>query len=166
GDVLAAVLVGDADDRGLLDGRMGVEDVLDLTGPDLEAGGVDHALLPVDDEQPPVFAHESDISGAQFAVRDLLGGGLRIVEVLAYDLRAGDLDLTDFARPDRFAVVVEDADQDVRLGKAAGEVAAVGIHGCLESVRDGRHLSAGLRQSVALADVDARTLLELPDQAL
>src|SRR5699024_12088314 len=51
--------------------------------------GVDHVLLPVDDELPPVFAHESDISGAQFAVRDLLGGGLRIVVVLAYDLRAG-----------------------------------------------------------------------------
>src|SRR5699024_2159625 len=109
---------------------------------------------------------ESDISGVQFAVRDLRSGGLRIVEVLAYDLRAGDRDLTDFARPDRFAVVVEDADQDVRLGKAAGEVAAVGIDGSLEPMRHGRHLSRGLRQSVPLADVDARTLLELLDQAL
>src|SRR3954464_919358 len=48
-DGLAAVLVGHADDRRLADGRVAVEDVLDLTRPDLVARGVDLVLLAVDE---------------------------------------------------------------------------------------------------------------------
>src|SRR5664280_2397279 len=62
---LTPVGVRDADDPGLADRRMGVEDVLDFPRPHLEAGRVDHVLLPVDDVEPAVGVHEADVTGEQ-----------------------------------------------------------------------------------------------------
>ena len=145
---------------------MRVEHIFDLTRPHLESGRVDHVLLPVDDEQPPVLIHEPDISGVQLAIRDLLGRGLRIVEVAGDHLRPGDRNLSDFAGAHRLTVIIEDADHDVRLRQTTGEIPAVRIDRGLETVRHGGDLSAGLREAVALTDIDLRAVLESVDQSL
>lgn len=62
-------------------------------------------------------------------------------------------------------MVIEDADHHVRLRQTAGEVPAVRVDRGLESMRHGGDLSAGLRQAVALTDIDIGTLFEFVDQS-
>src|SRR5207248_9428894 len=62
-DSLAAVLVGNADDRRLLDRLVAVEPVLDVTRPDLVPGGVDLVLLAVDEVEPALLVHEPYVAG-------------------------------------------------------------------------------------------------------
>src|SRR5690349_3787704 len=76
--------VRDADDGGFGDGRVGVQDVLDLAGVDVVAAADDEVLLAVDDEHEAVLVDEAEVAGVQPAVDDGLGGGRRVVVVAAH----------------------------------------------------------------------------------
>ena len=68
----AAIGVGRADDRRLAHAGKGVEHVLDLARPDLEAGGRDHVLLAVDQIEPAGLVEEADVAGVHPAARSAL----------------------------------------------------------------------------------------------
>ena len=68
------------------DALHGESRVLDIDGADPLAAGFHEVLGAVDDQQPAVGRDLGDIAGGEpaFAV-DLLGGGLRVVEIARHD---------------------------------------------------------------------------------
>src|SRR5215218_258041 len=88
---LAAALVGNAYDNGLLDGRVFIEDGFDLCRPDVVAGDVDHALEPVDHEEVTLFVHHPDVAGPQETLAIPLEEGLLVglgpIPVASHHLR-------------------------------------------------------------------------------
>ena len=73
-DLLAVLVVGHAEHRGLAHGRVLVEDLLDLARVDVVAAADDHVLLAVDDEEVAVLVDGRHVAGVQPAVADRLGG--------------------------------------------------------------------------------------------
>lgn len=143
---------------------MGVEDVLDLPGPDLEAGGVDHVLLAVHDVQPARAVHEADVPGAQLPVREGRLGGLGQIPVAGDDLRSAYGYLALFAEGDVVAVLVDDPDDGVGSGDTDGQGPRDGVDGRLVLRRHGGAGRGALGESVAVAYVRAEALAELLDQ--
>ena len=67
---LAEALVGDADHRGLLDGGMAQQRVLDLGRVGVEAADDEHVLDPSDDAQATGVVDRPEVAGAQPARRE------------------------------------------------------------------------------------------------
>ena len=139
-DRLAPLLVGHADDRGLGDGRVLEEAVLDLDRADVLAAGDDHVLLAVGDHD--VRAVEvAAVAGVEPAVDDRLGRLLGLLPVaLEHVVGAGE----------HLALVVDpDAHAD---GGHAGAAEALGPLGG----RRARPTPRGARFMVRSGDVSVR----------
>src|SRR6478736_5751876 len=65
---LAQPRIGNPDDRGVEDLRMGVEDLLDLAREELLAAAVDHLLEAADDAQAAIRVDHPEIAAAEPAV--------------------------------------------------------------------------------------------------
>ena len=64
-DLLAEPLVGNADDGGLGDRRVGVQHVLDLARVHVVPAADDELLLAADDEQEPVLVEIAEVTGVE-----------------------------------------------------------------------------------------------------
>ena len=80
-DRLVADRVGHADDGGIEDGRVVLEDGLDLAGGDVLAGAFDHVLGAIHELEEAVVASPHVVARPQPAVADRRGRGGRISEV-------------------------------------------------------------------------------------
>src|SRR5690606_17114592 len=97
----AGTLVRDADRRRLPDAFHLDNHGLDLVRINIEAGDVDHVLLPVFDIGEPARIHAPDIARAQPAARPHDPRGfLRLAPVAFHHLGAAYADLTGTAGPD------------------------------------------------------------------
>src|SRR5215216_349210 len=157
-DLLAHLVVGDADDGGLGDRGVLVEDLFDLARVHVVAAADDHLLLAVDDEEVAVLVDLAHVAGAEPAilVEDLVRGVVP-VPVALHDIVAADGDLADGVRAlDIVAVVVDELHLDAldRGADRTGLALAVGV------VEGGDR--RGLRQAVALEHLAAEGLLEAP----
>src|SRR5258708_6780500 len=76
--LLAELVGGQADDGRLGDRGMLVQDLLDLARVDVVAAADDHLLLAVHDEEVAIGVHPRQVTSPEPAVRDRLGGGLRL----------------------------------------------------------------------------------------
>ena len=148
---LAPALVGHADDGGLGDGRMRVQDGLDLGRVDVLAAGDDHVLDPVDDAVVALVVALGDVAGAQPPVREGGRGRLRVAPVAREDVRPAH----DAARPSRLPraaprLGVAQRDVDVRVRLPGEAELAARILG-----RQAEHVRRRLGEPVALDDLDA-----------
>src|SRR5579875_2864906 len=107
-DLLAPLVMRDAEHRGLADGRVLVEHLLDLARVDVVAAADDELLLAVDDEEVAVLVDPAHVAGVQPAVDDGLRRGLRPLPVAAHHVVALDHDLADLADGHLGTVVVDD----------------------------------------------------------
>src|SRR5659263_285624 len=80
-DLFAEPLVRAADDGGLGDGGVGVEDLLDLARVDVVAAADDQILLPVDDEQEVLVVLIAQVAGVEPAAAERLLGLRRLLVV-------------------------------------------------------------------------------------
>src|SRR5947209_14731369 len=96
---LAHAVVGDADDRRLLDVRMAQESVLDLGRVNVEAADDEHVLDATDDAEVAALVEHAEVAGARPAVvGQRVGRGLRVVEVAGHHRPALDDDLARLSR--------------------------------------------------------------------
>ncbi len=119
-DRLAPLFVWDADDSGVLDFRMAVKGLLDLTRIDVFAAGNDDFLLAVDDEQKAVVVAPADIAGLQPAVVERIEGGGRIVPITAQQARRVGDDFALNTGRANLAVIVDNLDRGRRRRDAGG----------------------------------------------
>src|SRR5262249_6385683 len=112
GDLLAQHRVRDADHGGLGDGRVLVQDLLDLPRVDVVAAPDDQVFAPVDDEVEAVVVDPGQVTAAEPAVRDRLGGGPGLPPVPLHDVVAADHDPADLAGPHVPAELVDEAELD------------------------------------------------------
>src|SRR5207249_3444075 len=117
---LAPLLVGDAEDAGLGDGRVGEQDLFDLPGVDVEPAGDHHVLGAVEDVDVAVLVHPADVAGVEPSAPQRLGRLVGTFPVSPHHRAAPDADLARRTRFDRPALLVEDADLDAGPGTAAG----------------------------------------------
>ncbi len=94
-DRLAPAFVGSADDGGLGDGGVGVQDVLDHPRVDVEPARDDHVLDPVGDVEVALGVDVSGVAGVQPAFAEGFGGGVGSMPVAAHQLRAARGDFAD-----------------------------------------------------------------------
>ena len=93
-ELLAVLLVGDADHLDVLDVGVGVEELLDLARVDVLAAADHHVLDPADDVAVAVLAHLGEVAGVHPAVGvDRLGGLLRLVPVAEHHRVAAGAEL-------------------------------------------------------------------------
>ena len=97
-DLLHLVRVLDADDAGQEDLFVAVDDVFQLAGIDVVAGGDDHALDALGEVDEAVLVHLAEVTGVQpdaavVVAAEGVMGLLGIVDVLEHDGGAGDADL-------------------------------------------------------------------------
>src|SRR5829696_7900146 len=151
-DLLAHLLVGHRHDRGLGDGGVLVEHLLDLARVDVVAAADDHVLLAVDDEEVAVLVDLRHVPGAEPAVAHDLLGGVLAVPVALHHVVALDRDLADLALLDLVAVVVDDLHLDALDRRADRARLALPV-----GVVERRH-RRGLRQAVTLEDRAAERL--------
>ena len=147
--------MGHGDDRGLADGLVLVEDLLDLARVHVVAAADDQLLLAVDDEEVAVLVDLGHVAGLEPAV--LVDGLLRLLLALPVALHhvvALDGDLADLALVDLVAVVVDHLHLDA-LDRGADRAGLALLVGVVE-----RRHRRGLAQAVALEHVAAEGLLE------
>ena len=97
-DLLHLIRVLDADDAGQEDLFVAVDDVFQLAGIDVIAGGDDHALDALGEVDKAVLVHLAKVAGVQpdaavVVAAEGVMGLLGIVDVLEHDGGAGDADL-------------------------------------------------------------------------
>src|SRR4029434_8757087 len=114
--------VGHADHLDVADGRVPVEELLDLAWIDVLAAADDHVLDPADDVGVAVGVHGRQVAGVHPArLVDGLAGGLGVVPVAEHDhVPAGAQLARGVAGDDPPAVGVDDLDLDVRVNPAYG----------------------------------------------
>ena len=95
---LAAILVGDADDRHFLHGGVLVNRLLDPARIDVEARAEDEILDAVDDIGEAVAIHVGDVAGAEKFAHKGRRGFLGLLPISFHDLRARDANLALFAQ--------------------------------------------------------------------
>ena len=131
---------------------MAGDDLLHLPGPHLEAAGLDHILLAIDDEQVTVFIQITQVAGEKPALAldlvDSLSGGLGPIEVFQHQLWCGQNDLADFTFGQLLLahVCIHNADGDIRDRHAHRPHLVLAIH---RRTHDGHH---GFGQGVAFDD--------------
>ena len=125
--------------------------LFDLAGADVEAAGDDDLFLAVDDGRETVGVHGDDVTGAQPAVDQGLGGLLGISPVALEDLRALDQQFTRLADPHLFLGVVDvhHLHQGGREGHPDGAGSPAGEEGVAESHRGGLGEAVALHQQAA-----------------
>ena len=113
--LLAVLLVGDADHLHVLDVGVGVEELLDLARVDVLPAADDHVLDPADDVAVAVLAHLGEVAGVHPAVGvDGLGGLLGVVPVAEHHRVAAGAELAGLPALDGLAGDrVDDLDLDV-----------------------------------------------------
>src|SRR6478735_1635544 len=113
--LLAVLLVGDADHLHVLDVGVGVEELLDLAWVDVLPTADDHVLDPADDVAVAVLAHLGEVAGVHPAVGvDGLGGLLGVVPVAEHHRVAAGAELPGLPALDGLAGGgVDDLDLDV-----------------------------------------------------
>ena len=110
----APFVVGNADQRGFGDGRMGVHDAFDLSRVDVLAAADDHVLEPPDDRIAAVGVADRQIAGVEPAVDDRLGGRFGVVPVAGGDVPAPDDQLARFAGIGLGSIRADGFDVDVK----------------------------------------------------
>ena len=118
--LLAVFLVRHADDLYVLDGRVGVDEFLDLLGVDVLAAADDHVLQPPGDAVAAVFVPAGQIAGVQPALLVNGGGrGLGHLVVAFHGVVAARAELAvDAVRHFLAGLGVDDLALDVREGVA------------------------------------------------
>ena len=81
-DALAPVVVGHAEDGGVLDLGVAVKHVLDLGGVDVDAARDDHVALAVADVDEPLVVEVRDVAHAEPVAPRRLARGVRVLVVL------------------------------------------------------------------------------------
>src|SRR3954453_286496 len=99
GDQLAPLVVGDADDGDLRDGRVAEHGVLDLDGGDVLAAGDDHVLLAVGDREVAALVDRAAVAGVEPAALQCLAGGVGVLPVAGEHRVALHQHLTGVAGP-------------------------------------------------------------------
>ena len=154
-DLLAQVVVLDADHGDLGDGVVLVERLLDLARVDVVAAADDQVLLAVDDEEVAVLVLLGHVAGEEPAVGDGLLGLLLLAPVALHHVLAPDRDLADLALLDVLAVVVDQLHLDAAHRHADRARLALDV-GLVE-----RGDRRGLGEPVALEHDAVEGLLEL-----
>src|SRR5207247_9179635 len=95
---LAELVAGDAEDRRLQHGGVGVERGLDLDAVDVLATAHDHVLRAVHQEHITLFVHEAEIAGVHEAAAERLGSGIGLDSIPLHDVRFALTALADIAR--------------------------------------------------------------------
>src|SRR6476469_6712903 len=111
-DLLAPLVVGDADDRRFADLRVLVEHLLDLARVDVVAAADDQVLLAVDDVEVALLVDAGHVAGVEPTAAHRLLGGVGALPVALHDVVAADHDLTDLALGDIVVVLVDDPHLD------------------------------------------------------
>ena len=143
-DGLAQPLVLDTEHGGLGDVGVLVDGGLDLGAVHVLATTQDHVLGSVDDVHEAVFVDIDDVAGAEVAVDDRLGRGLRAVEVALHNRRALHTELATLTVGHGVPVLVDHLVVEGRHnapGRGRLEVE--------EDVADGGDDAVGLREAVA-----------------
>ena len=95
-DILAEVMIGDAQRRGFQDRGMTHQNIVDLPGGDVHPSFDDQFLGPADDEHIAILVDVSQVAGAQPSVgTEYRGSPLRILVIAGHDARPAKM---DFAR--------------------------------------------------------------------
>ncbi len=137
-----------------------IQHLLDLARPDLEPGRDDHVLRAVDEVEPAVLVHEPDVAGLQPGSRQRLRRLLGLLPVAGNDLRPGDDELADLARPRFVAGVGDHFDVRVADGHADRHGARMRIDGRNRAVR--RHVRRRCRLGQAVHRLDAHACAAVP----
>ena len=156
-DLLAVLLVGEADDRGDRDGVVLEQRVLDLGGADVLAAADDGVVGATLAEHVALDVEPAAVAGVEPAV----GVDLRVgAHVLAAHLVALDQDLARLVGAERVARLVDDAELDARhrlahRPEAGGEerLVAVEREAVVVGSEDGDG-AAGLGEAVGVDEVD------------
>ena len=153
-DLLAPLVVGDADHRRFADLRVLVEHLLDLARVDVVAAADDQVLLAVDDVEVAVLVDAGHVAAVEPAAAHRLRGRVGALPVALHDVVAADHDLADLALGDRVVVLVDDLHLDPldRGADRARLALAVGVVGAGDR--------RGLREAVALEHDRPEGLLE------
>jgi len=156
-DLLDLVRVLYADDAGIENLFMAVDDVFELAGIDVVAGGDDHALDALREVDEAVLVHLAEIAGVQpdapvVVTAERVGRFGRVVHVAEHDRGTAD---ADFALEVGVEFLRGAGPDDLIIG--VGEGHADGAHAVVVLRREtaGRH---ALGQAVALADLDGRAV--------
>jgi len=109
---LAEPSVGHADHRGLGNGRVPGQRLLDLGRVHVDPAADVHVLEPVGDRQVAAFVEAADVAGVQPAVGvDRLGRRGRVVQVAEHHVRPAEQDLVGIA--------ARGGDRDLEVGGCA-----------------------------------------------
>ena len=152
-DLLHLVGIRHADDAAHLHGGVGVQDVLQLAGIDVVAGGDDHPLGAAPEEDETLIVHDAEIPGIDpgqpvCVVPQGLGGLLGVLHVLLHHRGTGQQDLALLTvRQLLVGAGLDDLDVGVREREADAPL--------LEHVRRGQAAGGdGLGGAVALPHLD------------
>src|SRR5262245_24344001 len=108
GHLLAELRVREADDGGLCNSRMLVQDLFDLPRIDVVATANDQVLLPVDDCEVAVLVDPAYVPGAEPPIGDGRGRLCRPAPISLHDVVATDHDLADLTLGDVVALLIDD----------------------------------------------------------
>ena len=149
-DFFAVGGVGNADDLDVFDGRMGVDEILDLLGIEVFAAADDHVLDPAGDAIVAVVVTDGEVAGVQPAVAvDRSGCGLRHFVISLHDVvAAGDEFTGDAVGDGQIGRRIDDAAFD------AGQFAADGANLDLDRVFGTALGAAGRALGLAKDDRD------------
>src|SRR5690606_9908075 len=119
-DMLAPLLVGGADHRGLAHGRMLEQRAFHVPWIDVEAARHDHVLLAIHDSDEAFAIHARHVAGMQPAVAKRTRGSARIVEVAAHHVWRAHHDLAGLSGRRILTIIVE----QTYLGGVCGSTGA------------------------------------------
>lgn len=120
-DTLAIVRIRDADHGNLCDRWVRRDGIFHLGAEHVLATGDDHVLDPVADEQEPFLVLVGDITGADPAINDGLGGFLRLAPVSDHAGRAARQDFSGHVWLDVVTLIIDDPDLDASKRLADGQ---------------------------------------------
>src|SRR5215469_1136480 len=146
--------MGQPDHGDLRDGRMLVQDFLDLTRVHVVTAPDDEVLLAVDNVVVAVLVYPRHVSSAEPAVFDRLRGGIGLPPVALHHVVAADGDLADLALRNRLPFVVDEPHLHA-LDRRADRARLTDPIRVVE-----RRNRRSFRQPVALEDDAAELLLE------
>src|SRR5262249_28807541 len=156
---LAEPRVGDADDGGVQDLRVGVENLLDLPRKELLATAIDHLLEPADDFHVARVIELSEVAGAEPSIGgEELSGGSRSLVVAQMDRGAERRDLAPGSRRPVATRFVDQSEPE-----AGGDRADGPGHGLRVVVETRVGVKARLEHPVELDQVAVHPRAELTD---
>src|SRR6185369_6100010 len=108
---LSPFLVGNADDRNVLDVLMGPEQRLYLRRIDIFAAGYDHVALAIDEMDVPIRVAPGEIANRAIFAPERLPGLARQLPITIEGMRIARIEFSRLSLPDVVAVLIEQLDR-------------------------------------------------------